>query len=250
MQQSLDMDNYIETVAGICRTVKSKKRGRRDIKISIDEWGVWEIPGDDVAQSVSSRDWQVAPAFSEQIYTMEDALLFSSMLMSMMRHADVVKIACQSLLTNISAAIMTERGGTSWVQPIFYPFLYMSRYGRGRILEQRVYGDCFESRFGQASVIDAVLMVNEEAGECISFLVNRTDQIQNVEISCQQLPLCRVLEHIQLSHPNLKQTNQIDHRAVKPVNAGKFTLSGNIIKGTVEPFSWNMVRVTVDKRGE
>ena len=93
-------------------------------------------------------------------------------------------------------------------------------------------------------------MVNEEAGECISFLVNRTDQIQNVEISCQQLPLCRVLEHIQLSHPNLKQTNQIDHRAVKPVNAGKFTLSGNIIKGTVEPFSWNMVRVAVDKRGE
>lgn len=250
LAQSLDMDNYIETVAGICRTVKSKKRGRKDIKISIDEWGVWEIPGDDVAQSVSSRDWKVAPAFSEQIYTMEDALLFSSMLMSMMRHADVVKIACQSLLTNISAAIMTERGGTSWVQPIFYPFLYMSRYGRGRILEQRVYGDCYESRFGQASVIDAVLMVNEEAGECISFLVNRTDQIQNVEISCQQLPLCRVLEHIQLSHPNLKQTNQIDHRAVKPVNAGKFTLSGNIIKGTVEPFSWNMVRVAVDKRGE
>ena len=50
--------------------------------------------------------WQIAPAFSEQIYTMEDALLFAGMMMNFLRYSDRVKLACQSLLTNISACIM------------------------------------------------------------------------------------------------------------------------------------------------
>ena len=131
LAQSLDLEQYIRTVIGICDTVKSKKRGKKDIQISIDEWGVWEILGEDVAESVMNRDWEVAPAFSEQIYTMEDSLLFASMLMAIVRNCERVKIACQSLLTNISAAIMTERVGECWVQPIYYPFSFMSKYARG-----------------------------------------------------------------------------------------------------------------------
>lgn len=69
------------------------------------------------------KPWQIAPHLSEQVYTMEDSLLFASMLMSFVRHSDRVKVACQSLLTNISATIMTEKGGEVWVQPVFYPFL-------------------------------------------------------------------------------------------------------------------------------
>lgn len=245
LAQSLDLDRYIETVAGICQMVKSKKRGTKDIKISIDEWGVWEIPGDDVAESVSSRDWQIAPAFSEQIYTMEDALLFASMMMSIMRHADVVKIACQALLTNISAAIMTEKGGNSWVQPIYYPFAYMSKYGQGTVLEERVQGETYESRFGEAQAIDSVIVHNKDKSELEIFLVNRTDKEQNVTIDCREFETKEVLEHIGLLNDDIKQTNLQDHEAVKPVNLSDFCVTGNKVTGKLQAYSWNMVRVSI-----
>ena len=92
------------------------------INICFDEWGVWSMSDVQVQKSVEDAPWQTAPAISEQIYTMEDALLFASMLMNFIKRADRVKIACQSLLTNISSCIMTEKDGGVWVQPVYYPF--------------------------------------------------------------------------------------------------------------------------------
>ena len=65
----------------------------------MDEWGVWEIPSGSVDFQLKSKPWQTAPAIREQIYTIEDSLLFASMLMVLLKNADRVKIACQSLLT-------------------------------------------------------------------------------------------------------------------------------------------------------
>lgn len=81
------------------------------MKFSVDEWGVWAVPSNTVNNEIDEKPWQIAPAISEQIYTLEDALLFAEMQMVIIRNADAIKIACQSLLTNISACIMTEKGG-------------------------------------------------------------------------------------------------------------------------------------------
>ena len=78
---------------------------------------------------------QIAPAISEQIYTLEDALLFAEMQMVILRNADAIKIACQSLLTNISACIMTEKGGNHWLQTIYYPFYYFANYAKGIVVK-------------------------------------------------------------------------------------------------------------------
>ncbi len=101
--------------------------------------------GGEVADSVSSREWEVAPAFSEQIYTMEDALLFAGMLMAMVKKCDRVKAACQSLLTNISAAIMTEKGQKYGFSRSFIRFLYV-RYGRGILMESVLKSPCYLSK--------------------------------------------------------------------------------------------------------
>lgn len=79
------------------------------MKFSVDEWGVWAVPSNTVNNELNEEPWQIAPAISEQIYTLEDALLFAEMQMVILRNADAIKIACQSLLTNISACIMTEK---------------------------------------------------------------------------------------------------------------------------------------------
>jgi len=62
---------------------------------------------------------------------MEDALLVGSMLLSLLRRSDRVKIACLAQLVNVIRPIMTVTGGAAWRQTIFYPFMHVSVYGRG-----------------------------------------------------------------------------------------------------------------------
>lgn len=45
----------------------------------------------------------------EDIYTFEDALLVGLMLITLLKHADRVKIACMAQLVNVIAPIMTDQ---------------------------------------------------------------------------------------------------------------------------------------------
>ena len=246
LSQSVEMEDYIQTVIGICDTVKSKKRSGKKIDICFDEWGVWEIPGEDVAGSVASRDWETAPAFSEQIYTMEDSLLFASMLMAMIKNSGRVKAACQSLLTNISAAIMTEPGAEVWVQPIFYPFSYMSKYGRGTLLESVLRAPSYLSGKGrEIPYLDQVVIHNAEMDELVLYLVNRRDEAAEVHVDMQGFCAEHAAEHTVLFHEDIKADNRSDHEKVKPHTAVVTGTQKTRIDCKLKPYSWNMIRVRV-----
>ena len=79
------------------------------------------------------QQWTKAPHHIEDVYSLEDALLVGSLLMSLIKHADRVKIACIAQLVNVIAPIMTS-DKAAWKQTIFYPFADASRYGRGTVL--------------------------------------------------------------------------------------------------------------------
>ena len=251
LSQSVKMEEYIKTVIGICDTVKNKKRSSKQLDICFDEWGVWEIPGEAVADSVNSRDWQIAPAFSEQIYTMEDALLFASMLMAMLKNCDRVKVACQSLLTNISAAIMTKTNGEVWLQPIFYPFSFMSRYGRGYVLESVLEAPAYTNRQNLGiSYVDQIAIYNPDCCEIIFFFVNRKNEISNMELHIQGFGDNHIIEQIILSHENIKADNFTVHDNVTPRKEITFKTNEYGISGLLLPYSWNMIRIKVDKDNE
>lgn len=66
------------------------------MKFSVDEWGVWAVPSNTVNNELNEEPWQIAPAISEQIYTLEDALLlqrcrwlFLGMQMQLKLHASL-----------------------------------------------------------------------------------------------------------------------------------------------------------------
>ena len=127
MAKAEEMDRYIKSAAAICDAVKAKKRSKKTVNISFDEWNVWYRT---MGQAVEK--WQKAPHFLEEVYNFEDALLVGCMLMTLQNNCDRVKMACLAQLVNVIAPIMTENDGAVWVQTIFYPYLYASRYGRGR----------------------------------------------------------------------------------------------------------------------
>ncbi|MDR1466391.1 MAG: alpha-N-arabinofuranosidase, partial [Treponema sp.] len=127
LARSLEMDSFIKTVAGICDLVKVKKQSKKQINLSFDEWNVWFHSSE---QDKNIEKWVEAPPRLEDIYTMEDALVVGCMLITLLKNADRVKIACLAQLVNVIAPIMTEIGGAAWRQTIFYPFALTSKYGR------------------------------------------------------------------------------------------------------------------------
>lgn len=101
------MDRFIGSVVAICDYVKAKRRSSKTINLSFDEWNVW-FHSNGADRRV--EPWSVAPPLLEDIYTMEDALLVGSMLLSLLRRSDRVKIACLAQLVNVIAPIMTVTG--------------------------------------------------------------------------------------------------------------------------------------------
>ena len=114
LARSLDMDRFIHSVIAICDYIKAKKRSKKTINLSFDEWNVW-YHSNEADRWIDP--WSIAPPQLEDIYTMEDALLVGSMLMSLMRRADRVKIGCLAQLINVIAPIMTEK--RAWRRPYF-----------------------------------------------------------------------------------------------------------------------------------
>lgn len=245
LAQAVDMEEYIKTVSAVCDYIKAKKRSAKRMAISFDEWGVWEIPSDEVVAQMDSKPWQIAPHLSEQIYTMEDALLFASMMMNFLKHADRIRIACQSLLTNISAAIMTEEGKEAWVQPIFYPFSHMAAYGRGVVLEEQGTGDTYPSSQGEVPYLDSVSVYHEARGEVVFFLVNRAEEELEFQACLQGFEVQRVLEHLVLQHEDKKMTNRENHEAVRPFTLSDVELGGCELRCRLRPLSWNVIRIQV-----
>lgn len=246
LAQSLDMERYIQTLRAVCDLMKAKKRSSKDLYISVDEWGVWELPTELVDSQLQASPWEKAPAISEQIYTMEDALLFASIMMVLLKHADRVKIACQSLLTNISACIMTEPGGDAWVQPIYYPFAHLARYGRGKVLQTLQDGPAYHcTDFDNVPFVDSAAVYHDDVKEIALFLVNRCEGTQDFCCELQGFEPKKILEHIQMFHPDKKANNLKDHSKVIPKNNGNACLKNGRLSARLEPLSWNVVRVRV-----
>ena len=82
--------------------------------------------------------WAEAPDLVEDIYTMADAVVFGSMMITLLRHADRVRMARLAQLVNAIAPIMTETGGSAWRHTIFYPYLDVTRNARGDVLDLRI----------------------------------------------------------------------------------------------------------------
>ena len=155
---SKDMDDFISTVASICDVVKSRLHSDKTMMLSFDEWNVWFHSGE---QDKKIEKWTVAPPQLEDVYNFEDALVVGCLLITLLRHADRVKMACLAQLVNVIAPIMTETGGRSWAQTIFYPFLDASLHGNGVSLRTAVECGSYQAgKYGETSYLESIAVAN------------------------------------------------------------------------------------------
>ncbi len=241
LSMNMEMDEFIRSVASICDYVKAKKRSRKTINLSFDEWNVWYH----TKQSDKSIEpWIEAPHRLEDIYNFEDALLVGGLLITLIKNSDRVKIACLAQLVNVIAPIMTEKNGGVWRQTIFYPFLHASLYGRGTALKVNI--DCPKydcKQYTDVPYLDAVAVHNEEKGEVTLFVLNRSLE-EDIELACdlRTMNVTAAMEHIALEGYDMKQTNSPQAETVRPSVRPTPKLDGGMLSLKLDKASWNVLR--------
>ena len=244
LAQTEGLDDFIESVVSICDYIKAKKNSNKTVNLSFDEWNVW-YHSDEADKK--REPWQVAPPQLEDIYNFEDALVVGLTLITLLKHADRVKIANQAQLVNVIAPIMTNEDGGAWKQTIFYPYYHASKYGRGTVLDGRVSSPTYDSKdFEEVDLLDQVTVFDEDKEELNIFAVNR-DTEENLDLECQLNGFedYDVVEHIVLEHENLKAVNTEDNPDnVKPHRKGKSEFKNNKLKAELKALSWNVIRLS------
>lgn len=249
LASSLEMDHFIKTVVSVCDYIKAKKRSKKTLNISFDEWNVWFHSHSADIEYANKNTWDMAPPLLEDIYTFEDALVIGCLLITLIKHADRVKIACLAQLVNVIAPIMTEIGGGAWKQTIFYPFLHASVFGRGVALQSIIVSDKYDSKnFTDVPYLEGVAVYNEEKEEITIFAVNRNlEEALNFECDIRSFGDSRILEHIVLECDNLKAINTLVSSPIQPKKCGMTSLNNGIINGKLGKASWNVIRIGKNK---
>jgi alpha-L-arabinofuranosidase len=242
LAKTIDMEKFIKTVIATVDYVKAKRRSKKTMYLSFDEWNVWFHSNE---QDKAIQPWSIAPNLLEDIYTFEDALLVGSMLNSLLKHSDRIKIACMAQLVNVIAPIMTETGGGIWKQTIFYPFYYTSRFGRGLALHSIVQSEKYDSKdFTDVPYLDSSVIYNEERDELVIFAVNRhLENGMEMKSDIRSFEEFEVVEHIVLEHDDPKARNSLSREQVKPHSNGHSSVDNGYLTSTLPKLSWNMIRL-------
>jgi alpha-N-arabinofuranosidase len=241
------MSAFIEEVVACCDYVSAKRRSPKRIMLSFDEWNVWyHSHGDRERRHI--KDWDVAPPLLEDIYTMEDALVAGGMLISLINHADRVRIACLAQIVNVIAAVMTEDRGPSWRQTIYWPLLHASTCGRGTVLRSLVECPTYSCReVPRAPHLSAATVLDPQTGTVTVFAVNRhLTEACDLTAELQGLGRFQAVDWTVLRDDDLKAANSAAHpdRVVPRPETGA-TLASGRLAAALPPASWNVLRLTL-----
>ena len=243
LAKSDDMETFIKTVVCTCDFVKAKKRSKKTINLSFDEWNVWFHSKKEEEDITANHPWQVAPHLLEDNYNFEDSLMVGLMLITLLKNADRVKIACLAQLVNVIAPIMTETGGKAWRQTIYYPFLHASKYGRGIVLQPLTESpEHMTCEHGMVSDIVSVAVYNEEKEEVTVFAVNRNlNEDLQLNLDIRSFDGYNMHQHIVMTNENLKAENTPEKENVYPVSVPVSKIENGKTSVILKKASWNVI---------
>ncbi|MDQ1024586.1 alpha-N-arabinofuranosidase [Streptomyces umbrinus] len=239
------MDQYIRDVVATADHVRAARRAKKHIRLSFDEWNVWYA-----ARFVGERNLETAetPRLIEDTYSVTDAVVVGSLLITLLRNADRVAIACLAQLVNVIAPIRSEPGGASWRQTTFHPFAQAARFATGKVLRTDVTGSRIDTaRHGDVSALDTVVTYEEESGALTVLAVNR-GQEQPLRLRAElrgALSGYRVLEHLVLADqdPDAVNTEAEPERVTPRGGGGAQVTSDGALEAELAPVSWNVIRL-------
>ncbi len=223
-------------------TRKPRGRARRRINISFDEWNIWDIDRFQKVDKIEGIDnWPIAPRLLEDVYTVTDAVVLGSLLISLLKHADRVTSASLAQLVNVIAPIMTEPGGAAWRQTTFFPFAATSAHAHGQAIAAIVEAPSYATaEYGDVPVVDAVATFDASTGESAVFVVNRSEQPVRLELSFGHGLESATARTLSDSDPLAANTLAAPDRVGLKVN-DTLTVDGATGSITLPPISWTEI---------
>jgi alpha-N-arabinofuranosidase len=242
LASSVNMDVFITDVVATADYVRARLNKTKRVNVSFDEWNVWYV------SRVARRDspWRAIPRISEEAYTLADAVVVGSLLITLLRHSDRVTSACLAQLVNTISVIRTEQEGPAWRQTTFHPFALTARHARGDVLRVEPTGPTYHtSRYGDVPVVDATATRDPESGNTAIFVVNRSQQEPvSLEVDTAALGEVAVQEAYALAGPDPMATNteHAPNRVVpSPIDVIAERTSLQVM---LPPVSWSCIRLT------
>lgn len=241
LAKTMELEEFIYSVICVCDYVKAKKRTQKTINLSFDEWNVWYH-----SNGTPFDKWTTAPHILEDIYNFEDALLVGSMMITLLRHCDRIKIACLAQLVNVIAPIMTETGGRAFKQTIFYPFMHLSNYGRGSALNPII--DCpkYDSKeFTDVPYVESIATLSDDEDSMTIFCVNKSlDDSVELDVNLMDFNGFKPVEFISMDGYDKDDINGFDSAKVYPHNNQLPMVDNGFLNVHLKPFSWNVIRLS------
>jgi alpha-N-arabinofuranosidase len=241
---SVDLDRMIDAVVATADHVGARLKSRHRLRLSVDEWNVWHqsrFQGQDRLAYDGQRP------LIEDVYDVADAVVVGSLLITLLRHADRVGIACQAQLVNVIAPILTREGGGAWRQTIFHPFAESARWARGEVLRVEPHGECYETdTYGEVPLVDATATYDEDAGALTLLAVNRSvDQPTDLDVDVRALPGARVVHASVLADDDTGAHNSEEHPdRVAPRRLDSVRIEDGVLRARLPAVAWAVVRLT------
>jgi alpha-N-arabinofuranosidase len=236
-----DLDAFIREVAAICDAVAAKRRSRKRIMLSMDEWNVWykaRTPAD-----LRKPGWPKAPPLIEEIYNFEDALIVGGALITLINNADRVKAACIAQLVNVIGPIMTEAGGAAWRQTIFHPFAQAAQHAHGNVLRTQIESGSYSTKSHPDVPFVLASVLHDAASGTVTVLAlnrNACDEIE-LELELRRLGARELAFASELHHGDLKAMNSREAQdLVQPQTRDDVALRGECLRAKLKPLSWNV----------
>jgi alpha-L-arabinofuranosidase len=245
LASAVNMDRFIDSIVATADHVKAVRDSRKTINISFDEWNVWyHSRYAKVDRITGIDDWPVAPRLLEDAYSVVDAVVVGSLLISLLRHADRVTSASLAQLVNVIAPIMTEPGGPAWRQTTFFPFALTSRLARGVTLKLKLESPTYDTAlYGEVCMVDAVATHDAGTGDTAVFMVNRSlTEAVELTVDVSSLGQVVVVDAQTLHDDDIHAKNTLDD----PERVGltpntSHSIGDGTLRITLPPVSWTAV---------
>lgn len=244
LARTINVDRQIHDIVAVCDYVRAVKRSPKTMNLCFDEWNVISTKKDQRKEYIN---WVTGCPIDSVPHTMEDLLAFASVMLAILRRADRVTIACQSLLVNTGPLLFAEKDGGVFRNSIFYPFLDVSLYGRGQVLLNQIESPVYQTEeFADVPVIDSAAVYNPGDGSLTVFAVNRSETPVSLNIDARDFGSPFLKEHLVIQHDNLHAVNTArDPDAVTPAQSRNTLVNGNTVQSMLNPYSWNVIRFSV-----
>ena len=276
MAGTMAYEDYIRTEIGLCDYIASRNRVSKKMMLSFDEYSAsfrpgsgakygrcGRIPADNFCNFDPERkyirhdpdDWSKRQ-FPWRVPEMISVLANMSVTLTLLRHADRVKIGCATSGINMLCATDREH---VWKGAAYYPMRQLICHAKGVSLLPVVKCDTYDvpgyavddmnqyMGFENVPTVTAAAALDEEKSELTVFVINADEkEEQLLSMDLRGFEGLSLIEHLSMSSESQDDRNTYEHPdQILPRPCPETKLDGGLAEAKLKPLSWNMLRFSV-----